>query len=54
MSFYESLLAQTQAERDYLLGAPIIQQAMTGRSPCAATLPSLPRPTTTSSTPYRC
>ncbi|SDA64220.1 hypothetical protein SAMN03159475_2445 [Pseudomonas sp. NFPP33] len=31
MSFYESLLAQTQAERDYLLGAPIIQQAMTGQ-----------------------
>lgn len=31
MSFYQSLLAQTQAERDYLLGAPIIQQAMTGQ-----------------------
>lgn len=31
MSFYESLLAQTQAERDYLLGAPIILQAMTGQ-----------------------
>lgn len=31
MNFYESLLAQTQAERDYLLGAPIIQQAMTGQ-----------------------
>ncbi|SFW57999.1 Iron-containing redox enzyme [Pseudomonas sp. NFACC19-2] len=31
MSFYESLLAQTQAERDYLLGTPIIQQAMTGQ-----------------------
>ena len=31
MSFYESLLAQTQAERNYLLGAPIIQQAMTGQ-----------------------
>ena len=31
MSFYESLLAQTQAERVYLLGAPIIQQAMTGQ-----------------------
>ena len=31
MSFYESLLAQTQAERDYLLGAPIIHQAMTGQ-----------------------
>jgi hypothetical protein len=31
MSFYESLLSQTQRERDYLLGAPIIQQAMTGQ-----------------------
>ena len=31
MSFYQSLLAQTQAERDYLLGAPIIQQAMSGQ-----------------------
>src|SRR5574343_951818 len=31
MSFYESLLTQTQAERDYLLGAPIIRQAMTGQ-----------------------
>ena len=31
MSFYQSLLEQTQAERDYLLGAPIIQQAMTGQ-----------------------
>lgn len=31
MSFYESLLAQTQTERDYLLGAPIIRQAMTGQ-----------------------
>lgn len=31
MSFYQSLLAQTQTERDYLLGAPIIQQAMTGQ-----------------------
>lgn len=30
MSFYESLLTQTQAERELLLGAPIIQQAMTG------------------------
>jgi hypothetical protein len=31
MSFYQSLLAQTQAERDYLLGASIIQQAMSGQ-----------------------
>ncbi|MFT0621792.1 TenA family transcriptional regulator [Ectopseudomonas guguanensis] len=31
MSFYESLLTQTQAEREYLLGAPIIQQAMSGQ-----------------------
>ena len=31
MSFYQSLLEQTQAERDYLLGAPIIQQAMSGQ-----------------------
>ncbi|MFV9682334.1 TenA family transcriptional regulator [Pseudomonas sp. NY15367] len=31
MSFYQSLLEQTQAEREYLLGAPIIQQAMTGQ-----------------------
>jgi len=31
MSFYEYLLSQTQRERDYLLGAPIIQQAMTGQ-----------------------
>lgn len=31
MNFYESLLEQTQAEREYLLGAPIIQQAMTGQ-----------------------
>lgn len=30
MSFYEHLLEQTRAERDYLLGAPIIQQAMAG------------------------
>ncbi|MEX6502263.1 TenA family transcriptional regulator [Pseudomonas zhanjiangensis] len=30
MSFYDSLLEQTRAERDYLLGAPIIQQAMAG------------------------
>lgn len=30
MSFYESLLEQTSAERQYLLGAPIIQQAMGG------------------------
>jgi len=30
MSFYHSLLEQTRAERDYLLSAPIIQQAMRG------------------------
>lgn len=30
MSFYDTLLEQTRAERDYLLGAPIIQQAMAG------------------------
>ena len=30
MSFYEALLEQTSAERQYLLGAPIIQQAMSG------------------------
>ena len=30
MSFYESLLEQTSAERNYLLGAPIIAQAMAG------------------------
>lgn len=30
MSFYESLLEQTAAERDYLLSAPIIRQAMSG------------------------
>lgn len=30
MSFYDRLLEQTRAERDYLLGAPIIQQAMAG------------------------
>lgn len=31
MSFYESLLEQTSSERDYLLGAPIIRQAMSGQ-----------------------
>lgn len=31
MSFYDSLLEQTSTERDYLLGAPIIQQAMRGQ-----------------------
>ncbi|CAI09692.1 TenA family transcriptional regulator [Aromatoleum aromaticum] len=30
MSFYESLLEQTASERDYLLSAPIIRQAMSG------------------------
>jgi len=30
MSFYESLLEQTAAERDHLLSAPIIRQAMSG------------------------
>ncbi|SDH79837.1 Iron-containing redox enzyme [Pseudomonas benzenivorans] len=30
MSFYDRLLEQTRAERDYLLAAPIIQQAMAG------------------------
>jgi pyrroloquinoline quinone (PQQ) biosynthesis protein C len=30
MSFYESLLEHTALERDYLLGAPIIAQAMAG------------------------
>ncbi len=30
MSFYDQLLEQTHAERDYLLGAPIIRQAMAG------------------------
>ncbi|WP_079200993.1 TenA family transcriptional regulator [Pseudomonas sp. CC6-YY-74] len=30
MKFYESLLEQTRSEREYLLSAPIIQQAMTG------------------------
>jgi len=30
MSFYKSLLEQTATERDYLLGAPIIRQAMDG------------------------
>jgi hypothetical protein len=30
MSFYESLLEQTRAERHYLLSAPIIAQAMAG------------------------
>ncbi|HCP55019.1 MULTISPECIES: TenA family transcriptional regulator [Pseudomonas] len=31
MSFYESLNQQTEAERTYLLSAPIIQQAMQGK-----------------------
>ncbi|PAU63342.1 TenA family transcriptional regulator [Pseudomonas indica] len=31
MSFYEALQQQTAAERDYLLGAPIIQQTMAGQ-----------------------
>jgi hypothetical protein len=30
MQFYESLLEQTADEREYLLGAPIIQQALAG------------------------
>jgi thiaminase len=30
MNFYDSLLEQTQAERNYLLNAPIIQQAIAG------------------------
>ena len=30
MSFYESLLEQTASERDHLLSAPIIRQAMSG------------------------
>lgn len=30
MNFYESLLEQTRSEREYLLSAPIIQQAMAG------------------------
>ena len=30
MSFYDRLLEQTRAERDHLLAAPIIQQAMAG------------------------
>ncbi|MCK0512892.1 TenA family transcriptional regulator [Aromatoleum buckelii] len=30
MSFYESLLEQTAAERDHMLSAPIIRQAMSG------------------------
>ncbi|SNS22733.1 TenA family transcriptional regulator [Pseudomonas segetis] len=30
MNFYDSLLEQTTEERDYLLSAPIIQQAMSG------------------------
>ena len=31
MSFYEALQPQTAVERDYLLGAPIIQQTMAGQ-----------------------
>ncbi|MDA7087259.1 iron-containing redox enzyme family protein [Pseudomonas sp. SA3-5] len=31
MSFYESLLEQTSSERNYLLSAPIIRQAMSGQ-----------------------
>ena len=30
MNFYESLLEQTRGEREYLISAPIIQQAMAG------------------------
>ncbi|TWC31392.1 heme oxygenase-like protein [Pseudomonas sp. SJZ079] len=30
MNFYESLLEQTRSEREFLIGAPIIQQALAG------------------------